>query len=74
VIYASFNKLTIATDKAGQAEAESYVDFVLASIKKRPLFNILRLEPLKSWASLLFLDATNYGGLLHGERCDGGHF
>ena len=39
VVRADFNQLTLATDKAGLAEAEAYVDFVLASLKRRQLFH-----------------------------------
>ena len=68
VVRADFNKLTIATDKAGLAEAEAYVDFVLASLKRRQLFHWVQLTPEKYWSSLVYVDPFNFGGIEHRQE------
>ena len=65
VVYASFTKVIIATEKASLQEAQDYSAFVLSSLQRKPLFSFLSLEPTTFWSSLLFLDGANYGGISH---------
>ena len=65
VVYASFTRITIATDKASLHDGRAYVDFLLGSIKKKGIFSFLHLTPMRYWSTLLFLDGANYGGIGH---------
>eukprot|EP00752_Nemacystus_decipiens_P002463 g2319.t1 len=75
VVFASFQKVIIATNKSDVKAARDYAKFVVSTVTSRDLFNTLQLEPKKLWEQLLFLDDQNYGGIqvqgsLFGE--DGG--
>ena len=63
IVYASFTKITIATDKASLRDGLAYVDFLLNSLAKKPVYKYLHMSPKKIWSSLLFLDAQNHGGI-----------
>ena len=68
VVYASFTRITIATDKASVADAKAYLDFLLGSIIQKQIFYYVRLTPQRFWSTLLFLDGVNYGGIGHLTR------
>ena len=63
IIYASFSKLIISTNKPTHARAEAFLKYILESIRARPLFSLVRLEPTQMWYSLLFYDAANFAGI-----------
>jgi DNA polymerase epsilon subunit 1 len=65
VVYASFTRITIATEKASLHDGRAYLDFLLGSVTKKPIFSFLRLTPVRLWSTLLFLDCANYGGIGH---------
>ena len=56
VVFASFTKLLIATDKTSLDDGRAYADFVLGALSAKPLFAFLRLTPMRFWSTLLFLD------------------
>jgi len=63
VIYASFHKVIIHTERTSLDEAENFIKFVLHTIKQNPLFTYINLMPSEYWSVLLFKDAFNYGGV-----------
>ncbi|CAM9478652.1 unnamed protein product [Pylaiella littoralis] len=63
VVFASFQKVIIATNKSDVKAARDYAKFVVSTVTSRDLFNTLQLEPKKFWEQLLFLDDQNYGGI-----------
>ena len=75
IISANFNRIVIATNKSSLPEAVEYVDFVIATIKKRMAsidgsadFGRLSLQRNNFYAHYVFLDEHNYGGLLFENR------
>jgi hypothetical protein len=68
VVYASFTRITIATDKASLHDGRAHLDFLLASIARKPIFSFVRLTPMRFWSTLLFLDGANYGGITHRDE------
>ncbi|CAM9095659.1 unnamed protein product, partial [Laminaria digitata] len=63
VVFASFQKVIIATNKSDVKAAREYAKFVVSTVTSRDLFNTLQLEPKMFWEQLLFLDDQNYGGI-----------
>lgn len=63
VVYASFHKIIIHTERTTFDEADSYIKFVLHTIKQNPLYTYINLTPTDYWSILLFKDIYNYGGV-----------
>ncbi|CAN0487632.1 unnamed protein product, partial [Ectocarpus sp. 12 AP-2014] len=63
VVFASFQKVIIATNKSDVKAARDYAKFVVSTVTSRDLFNTLQLEPKMFWEQLLFLDDQDYGGI-----------
>ena len=63
VIYANFHKIIIHTERTSFDEAENFINFVIHTIKQKPLFAFLSLTPTDYWRILLFKDIYNYGGI-----------
>jgi len=71
VVYATFQKLIVATGKPSVERGVAYCKYVLETIKDRPLFQWLDVEPTLMWESFIFMDAANYGGIIaKGQRED----
>lgn len=75
IIFANFNRIIISTNKTQLSEAIEYVDFVIATIKKRmdsndgfADFSRISLQRNTFYAHYLFLDEHNYGGILFENR------
>ncbi|KAI9889150.1 MAG: DNA polymerase epsilon catalytic subunit [Vezdaea aestivalis] len=62
VVFASPSRLLIQTSKAEVGSAYAYAQYVLKSIKAKPLFHFLDLEVKEYWAYLAWYDEFNYGG------------
>ncbi|KAI1957403.1 DNA polymerase epsilon catalytic subunit [Ophidiomyces ophidiicola] len=62
VIFASPNRLLLQTTKTEVGNAYAYSQYILKSIKAKPLFNFLDLELKEYWEYLLWYDEFNYGG------------
>ena len=63
VVYASFNRMIIATTKTDLRSAQEYVRFVVDTLLAMPVFAVLQLTPSTYWEQLLFMDSENYGGI-----------
>ena len=62
VIHAGGNRLLLQTTKGEVGNAYAYADYVLKSIKAKPLFHFIDLELKEYWDYLVWYDAFNYGG------------
>ncbi|KAL2163261.1 hypothetical protein VTH06DRAFT_5317 [Thermothelomyces fergusii] len=62
VIYASPNRLLLQTTKAEVGNAYAYAQYILKSIKGKPLFHFIDLEIKEYWDYLVWYDEFNYGG------------
>jgi DNA polymerase epsilon subunit 1 len=69
VVYATFHKITVATNKASLADAEEYVNFVVSTIRSQAgehgeeasALSRIALRPRQFHAHYLFLDEYNFG-------------
>jgi len=62
VIYASSNRLLLQTTKGEVGTAYAYAQYILKSIKGKPLFHFIDLEIKEYWDYLVWYDEFNYGG------------
>ncbi len=62
VVFASATRLLLQTTKAEVGNAYAYSQYILKSIKAKPLFHFLDLEIKEYWDYLIWYDAYNYGG------------
>ncbi|KAK1753157.1 DNA polymerase epsilon catalytic subunit A, partial [Echria macrotheca] len=62
VIFASANRLLLQTTKSEVGNAYAYAQYILKSIKAKPLFHFIDLEIKEYWDYLVWYDEFNYGG------------
>jgi DNA polymerase epsilon subunit 1 len=62
VVFASANRLLLQTTKGEVGNAYAYSQYILKSIKAKPLFHFLDLEIKEYWDYLVWYDEFNYGG------------
>lgn len=62
VVFASATRLLLQTTKAEVGNAYAYSQYILKSIKAKPLFHFLDLEIKEYWDYLVWYDEFNYGG------------
>ncbi|KAK3377104.1 hypothetical protein B0T24DRAFT_620464 [Lasiosphaeria ovina] len=62
VIFASANRLLLQTTKSEVGNAFAYAQYILKSIKGKPLFHFIDLEIKEYWDYLVWYDEFNYGG------------
>lgn len=70
VVFSSFNKIIISTDKSDLSNAMSYTNYLLETISSRDLFSLLEMKPGKVWRSLVFLAKENFAGVEHVESVE----
>lgn len=62
IVFANTNRLLLQTTKAEVGNAYAYSQYILKSIKTKPLFHFLDLEIKEYWDYLIWYDEFNYGG------------
>ena len=62
VVFASANRLLLQTTKAEVGNAYAYSQYILKSIKGKPMFHFIDLEIKEYWDYLVWYDEFNYGG------------
>lgn len=62
VVFASSNRLILQTTKAEVGNAFAYSQYIIKSIKSKPLFHFIDLEIKEYWDYLVWYDEFNYGG------------
>ncbi|XP_037072699.1 DNA polymerase epsilon catalytic subunit A-like [Pollicipes pollicipes] len=63
IVYANFNKVVVCTKKRTVSDALAYMDYVLASVRGKELFQGMEISYTHCWEYLLWLDPANYGGV-----------
>eukprot|EP00742_Colponemidia_sp_Colp-10_P004977 GILJ01005318.1.p1 GENE.GILJ01005318.1~~GILJ01005318.1.p1 ORF type:complete len:1434 (+),score=252.77 GILJ01005318.1:629-4303(+) len=66
VVYAGFNKIILCTSKHTLEDATAYTEYILQTVKSRPLFKWLYFSADQFWDTLIFDDRANFGGLMSG--------
>ncbi|GLE05547.1 hypothetical protein PINS_up014570 [Pythium insidiosum] len=64
IIFADLSKIVLCTGKDDLENAQTYVTFILQTVLRKELFQVLSLTPRKYYAHLFFLDAENYGAVM----------
>ena len=62
IVFANTNRLLLQTTKAEVGNAYAYSQYILKSIKAKPLFHFLDLDIKEYWEYLVWYDEFNYGG------------
>ena len=62
VVFANANRLLLQTTKAEVGNAYAYSQYIVKSIKAKPLFHFLDLDIKEYWEYLIWYDEYNYGG------------
>lgn len=62
VVFANANRLILQTTKAEVGNAYAYSQYIIKSIKAKPLFHFLDLDIKEYWDYLVWYDQYNYGG------------
>lgn len=71
IIFASFTRLLIGTNKHNLAHALTYVTYASNTINSKDLLSVLTVVPTRFFEHLLFLDSANYGAVLPDIPDDG---
>ncbi|TPX58573.1 DNA-directed DNA polymerase [Powellomyces hirtus] len=66
IVFATFDKIVLATSKTDMQTAIGYGKYVLEAIQKKPMFETMELKADKYWGFLMWMDAHNFGGV----QCD----
>ncbi|KAI4165047.1 MAG: hypothetical protein LQ342_001324 [Letrouitia transgressa] len=62
VVFANANRFLLQTTKAEVGNAYAYSQYIVKSIKAKPLFHFLDLDIQEYWDYLVWYDEFNYGG------------
>ncbi|KAI0156208.1 DNA polymerase epsilon [Pestalotiopsis sp. NC0098] len=62
VVFANSNRLLLQTTKSEVGNAYAYSQYILKSIKGKPLFHFIDLSVKEYWDYLVWYDEFNYGG------------
>ncbi|KAF2459389.1 DNA polymeras-like protein epsilon [Lineolata rhizophorae] len=62
IIFASSQRLLLQTTKAEVGNAYAYSQYILKTVKSKPLFHFLDLDIKEYWDYLAWYDEFNYGG------------
>lgn len=62
VVFANANRLILQTTKAEVGNAFAYSQYIIKSIKSKPLFHFIDLEIKEYWDYMVWYDEFNYGG------------
>ena len=63
IIAASFHRIVLDTKKTTRQQAQAYIDFILQTLRKRPMYAHLGLHVNRVWSSLLWMDSYNWSGV-----------
>jgi len=63
VVHAGESEVIVATRETDPTLAAAHLEFVSQTIAARPVFRYLHLKPRAFYASLLYLDARNFGAI-----------
>jgi DNA polymerase epsilon subunit 1 len=64
IVYASFDKIVIATCKTSLPTAISYTRYAIDAIGKKPLYSHIDLVIHQFWDHLVWMDRYNFGGVV----------
>ncbi|TID25518.1 hypothetical protein CANINC_002908 [Pichia inconspicua] len=62
VVFADRNKLIVKTNKTVVENSYAYGNYIVSSIRSKPLFNLLELSIVRYWDLLVWMDKYNFAG------------
>lgn len=62
VVFANRNKLILKTSKTVVENSYAYGQYLVTSVRSKPLFHLLELEVVRYWDMLMWMDKHNYAG------------
>ncbi|GMM47862.1 DNA polymerase epsilon catalytic subunit [Pichia kluyveri] len=62
VVFADRNKIIVKTSKTSIENSYAYGQYVISSIRSKPLFNLLELSVVRYWDTLVWMDKYNFAG------------
>nr|KAJ3422362.1 DNA polymerase epsilon catalytic subunit [Polyrhizophydium stewartii] len=63
IVYASFDKLVISTNKTSLSNAMGYITYAVAAIAKKDAFAHIEIRPSRFWRFLMWMDPFNWAGV-----------
>ncbi|PLW15756.1 hypothetical protein PCANC_13456 [Puccinia coronata f. sp. avenae] len=63
VIHADFGRIFLLTSKPNSASAYAYASYIVTAVNGRDLFKFLKLDIVRFWEQLLWIDTTNFTGI-----------
>ena len=69
IVYATFNRVIIATSKTEVANALAYNEFILKSLHSKDAFAFITLKTTRVWSNLLWFDSCNFAGFSGDKAC-----
>ncbi|KND02716.1 DNA polymerase epsilon catalytic subunit [Spizellomyces punctatus DAOM BR117] len=64
VVYATFDKVVIATTKVEFVNGVVYGTYITDAITRKPMFETLELKVERYWGFLMWMDPHNFGGII----------
>lgn len=64
IIHATFNKLVLKTPKESIQDAIEHIQLLQNFVHKQRLFSWITIHPTRYWSHLLWVDGSNYSGIL----------
>lgn len=62
VVFANQNRILLLTTKGAVETAYAYANYIVKSVRSKPLFNFLDINISEYWSTLLWMDEVNFGG------------
>lgn len=62
IIFADRNKIIVKTSKTVVENSYAYGQYIISSIRSKPLFNLLELVVVRYWDLLVWMDKYNFAG------------
>lgn len=62
-LFIPHRQIILSTGKTELAHGQAYTQYVISEVKKEAIFSWLDIVPINYWATFLFLDPHNYGGV-----------
>ncbi|GAA6015444.1 hypothetical protein JCM8202_002471 [Rhodotorula sphaerocarpa] len=64
IVHADFGRIFLVTNKPSSSTAFAYANYVVSSVTTRELFRYLRLDLVRFWDQLVWMDAANSAGIV----------
>ncbi|MBZ6370555.1 MAG: DUF1744 domain-containing protein [Microbacterium hominis] len=64
IVHADFGRIFLVTNKPSSSTAFAYANYVVSSVTTRELFRYLRLDLVRFWDQLVWMDAANSAGII----------